>query len=114
MPTFVATSAALGRAVYSVWRQGSGAMAYEAQALWAHDSSSGQVRVFEANSLGIAETHIGGFDGSGALVLALRSSSKNEIVQRRVFQWSGDTLRMKAEFYSNGRPTNHAVTFVRR
>ena len=114
VPTFVAAPAALGRAVSSAWRQGSGANAYEANALWAHDSASRQVRVFEANSLGVAETHLGAFDSSDALVLELRRPGGGDLLQRRVFAWSGDTLRMTAQFVANGRVTNHAVTLVRR
>ena len=113
IPTLVATPAALGRAVYSTWRQGSGATAYEAVALWAHDSASQRVRVFEANSAGVAETHVGEFDRSDALVLELRNPS-GDVVQRREFRWSRDTLRMTARFVANGQTTNHAVTFVRR
>ena len=114
IPTFVATPTAMGRAVYSVWKQGSGANAYEASALWAHDSVSQQIRVFEANSVGVSETHVGAFDASGALVVELRSPSTGELVQRRVFRWSGDTLRMTAQFVVAGRTTNHAVTLMRR
>ena len=114
VPTFVATPAALGRAVHSVWRQGSGATAYEANALWAHDSVSHQLRVFEANSLGVADMHVGEFDHDDALVLELRSPGAGNVIQRRVFAWSGDTLRMSAQFPSTGRTINHAVTLVRR
>jgi hypothetical protein len=114
-PTFVATQAALGHAVSSVWRQGTGASTYEANALWAHDSASRQVRVFEANSLGAAETHMGAFDDSGALVVELRSPDTGEVVERRAFVWSesGDTLRMTAQVRSGGRTVDHAAMLVR-
>lgn len=113
-PTLVVTPVALGRAVYSVWKQGTGANAYEASALWAHDSATRQVRVFEANSVGVAETHVGAFDQTGALVLELRSPVNNDLVQRRVFRWAGDTLRMTARFVAGGRATDHAVALLRR
>lgn len=113
-PTLVVSPVALGRAVYSVWKQGSGVNAYEANALWAHDSTSKQVRVFEANTVGVAETHVGAFDGTGALVLELRNPASNGLVQRRVFRWAGDTLRMTARFLSGGRTTDRAVTLLRR
>ena len=114
IPTFVATPAALGRAVYSVRRQGAGASSYEANAIWAYDSASSQIRVFEANSAGVAEMHVGTFDGSGALILELRSAAGGDVAQRRVFRWAGDTLHMGAQFIAAGRTTNHNVTLVRR
>ncbi len=67
--TFVATSVAGGRGVYSVWSQGSDSSGYEAHALWGYDSRSRQVRVFEVNTLGVAETHVGGFNSDDVLVL---------------------------------------------
>ena len=115
-PMFVATPAALGHAVSSVWRQGTGAGAYEANALWAHDSASRQVRVFEANSLGAAATHVGAFDSSGVLLLELRRPGTGEVQERRAFVWSasGDTLRMTARVSSGGRTADHSATLVRR
>jgi hypothetical protein len=113
-PTLIIAPVALGRAVYSVWKQGTGANTYEANALWAHDSTTRQVRVFEANSVGVAETHLGAFDQTGALVLELRSPGNNDLIQRRVFRRAGDTLRMTARFVSGGRVTDHAVAFLRR
>ena len=63
--------------------------------------------------MGVAETHVGAFDSSDALVMELRSSG-GDLRERRVFKWSGDTLRMTAQFRGDGRTSNHAVTLVRR
>jgi len=113
-PTFVATRAAGGRAVYSVWKQGSGAGVYEANALWGFDPTSKQIRVFEVNSLGVAEIHVGRFDESGALVTELRDPKTAALLQWRRFTWAGDTITMNATFYVNGAETRHSLTLVKR
>lgn len=113
-PTFVAIPVAGGQAVYSVWRQGSGSSAYEANALWAYDARAGEVRVFEANSVGSADTHRGSFDSSGVLLLEMRDSATNRVAQRRTFSWAGDTLRMNAHFYTTSGEVAHSATLVRQ
>ena len=112
--SFVATSVAGGRAVYSVWSQGGETSGYEAHALWGYDPRSRQVRVFEVNTLGVAETHVGSFNGDDVLVLELRDSDTNRLLQRRVLSWAGDTLRMEAAFYSNGVATPYSLILVRQ
>ena len=112
--TFVATPAAGGTAVYSVWRQGTGAATYEANAVWSHHAGTGVVRVFEVNSLGAADMHTGRFLGSDSLQLELRDGGASSPTQRRLFVWSADTLRMSAQFSQNDRIVNHAIVLVRR
>ncbi len=112
--TMVGASAAGSRALYTVWRQGSGDTRYEANALWGYDSASEEVRVFEVNSVGVVATHIGGFDSTGALVLELRDLETDDLLQHRVFTWAQDTLRIGAQFYSNGTETRHSVTLIRQ
>ena len=113
-PTFVAIPVAGGQAVYSVWRQGSGSSAYEANALWTYDARAGEVRVFEANSVGSADTHRGSFDSSGVLLLEVRDSATNQLAQHRTFSWAGDTLRMNAHFYTTSGEVAHSATLVRQ
>jgi hypothetical protein len=114
LPTFVGAPGAAGRAVTSVWKQGSGSTSYEANALWGFDGATKQVRVFEVNTLGVAEMHVGKFDDQGSLVLELREPKTNTLIQSRRFTWSGDTMRMGASFYANEAETKHLVTLVRR
>ncbi len=112
--TLVGVSAAGGRALYTVFRQGSGDTRYEANVLWGYDSTSEEVQVFEVNSVGVVATHVGAFDSTGALVLEWRDPETDDLLQDRVLTWTQDTLRIGARFYSNGTETRHSVTLIRQ
>ena len=111
---FVATAVADGRAVRSMWTQGRGATYYEASALWAYSAGSREVRVFEANTLGVAETHVGGFDSMGVLRMELRDPATGAIRESRTFTFRGDTILITASFGSGTNATRHSVTMVRQ
>jgi hypothetical protein len=110
----VAKSVAGGLGVRSVWRHGSGASRYEAQALWGYDATSGEVRVFEVNSLGVSELHMGRFDDDDALTLELHDPATGDLLQWRVFRWEGDRMIMTGAFYSAEGPTEFEIVHVRR
>jgi hypothetical protein len=112
--SFVARPAAGGRAVQSVWTHGADDARYEANALWAYDAESGQVRVFETNTLGHVVLHVGRFDDSGVLVLDQRASLGDTLVRRTRFTWSGDTLQMDATFYAAGKEATLPTTLRRQ
>jgi hypothetical protein len=111
---FTAVPAANGRSVYSTWTQGAGPSFHMANGLWGFSASSGEVRVFETNTLGMAETHVGAFDSVGVLRLRLQDQRTGAIRERRIFAWSGDTIRMTAVFTNAGRELQHAVTMIRQ
>lgn len=112
--SFTAEPTAGGRAVRSLWAQGSGATRYEASALWAFSAASRQIRVMEANTLGVAEMHVGGFDDEGILRVELRDVSSGLVRERRAFTWKGDTLFMSARFVRDAGAIEHTVTMTRR
>lgn len=112
--TVIVISVADGRAVYSTWKQGSDETYYEANALWGYSESTKQVRVFEVNTLGVADTHVGFFDDSGALIIELRDPETNELLQQRTMTWTNDTWKMKARFIINGKEINHHATLIRQ
>jgi hypothetical protein len=110
---FLAVAASDGKSIYSTWTQGRGASYYEANALWAFNSTLREVRVFESNTLGAAELHVGQFDAAGQLRLELRDARTGAVRERRSFALSGDTLKMTAGITANDRETLHVVTMVR-
>ena len=112
--TFVATAIAGGRGVYSAWHQGDEDSGYEAHALWGYHSRSQQVRIFEVNTLGVAETHVGGFDDDNILSVELHDPDTGELRQRRLMRWVADTLYMEAYFYRNGAVTPQSLVLVRQ
>lgn len=106
-------TAADGRAIYSTLTQGSDDTYYEANALMGYSESSKQVRVFEVNTLGVADTHVGFFDDSGALIVELRDTETNELLQKRIMTWTPYTWEMTALFIVNGQEINHHFTLER-
>jgi hypothetical protein len=112
--TMEAVAAAGGHAIYTVYSQGVGQSYYEASALWGISEVNGEIRVFEANNFGIADTHVGSFDSTGILRLELRDPSTNDLLQQRIMRWKNDTLRMNALFMNNGKRTEHDLVLVRQ
>ena len=112
--TFTAEATAGGRAVRSLWVQGTGPSRYEASALWAFSTVHREVRVMEANTLGVAEMHTGRFDDAGVLRMELRDTVSGRVRELRAFTWKGDTLYMTATFVRGDRTIEHQVTMLRR
>lgn len=108
------SSVADGHAVYSTWKQGSAETYYEANALWGYSETTKQVIVFEVNTLGVADTHVGYFDDSGALIAELRDHETNDLLQQRIMTWTSDTWKMTALFIVDGREVKHYATLVRQ
>lgn len=107
-------SSAGGRAIYSTWKQGSNETYYEANALWGYSETTKQIRVFEVNTLGVADTHVGSFNDKGVLIVELRDPETNELLQHRSMTWENDTWEMKARFIINGQEINHHFTLKRK
>ena len=100
-------------ALFTTYTQGSGSEYYEANALWGYSALTNQVRVFEVNSLGFADTHVGNFDSNGALILRF-SDVVNKVSEERTFWWNADTLKMKAVFTSQDKTNENSFTLVRQ
>ena len=111
--TFVVSAVAGGKGLYSVYRHGNEAEKYEAHVLWGYDSASNQIRVFELNSLGVANLSIGGFDTSGALVIEAYDGASTKLTEPRTFTLSGDTLQVDVRFLADGGEAEHSMTFLR-
>ena len=103
-----------GNAIFSTWRQGIDQTFYEANALWGYSESSKEIRVFEVNTAGVAETHVGYFDDSGTLILELRDPDTNSLNQKRTMIWTGDTWKMTALFIVDGNEVNHHAQLIRQ
>ena len=73
-----------------------------------------EVSVFEVNSLGFIDSHIGNFDLTGSLIIELRDRNTNALLQHRIMSWSNDSLRMKAVFVSNQDTIEHELTMIRQ
>lgn len=113
--TMLGAPVAAGRAVYTLWKQGSGSATYEASGLWACDVATRRVLVFEANTLGLAAIHEGSFDSTGVLVLERRAPAAATVEQRSVLRWKGDTLWFDARFFAAGQETGTgSAVLVRR
>lgn len=107
-------SVADGNAIFSTWQQGSDKTYYVANALWGYSETTKQVRTFEVNTLGVAETHIGYFDDSGTLIAELRNPETNELIQKRTMIWTSDRWEMKALFIVNGQEVKNHATLIRQ
>ena len=70
--------------------------------------------MFEVNTLGVAETHIGYVDDSGTLILELRDPETNSLMQKRSMTWEGNSWKMTALFIEDGKEVNHHVSLVRQ
>ncbi len=112
--TVIVTSIAEGRGIYSSWKQGADDTYYEANAMWGYSESTNQVQVFEVNTLGVVDTHIGYFDNSNALILELRDPNTNNLLQERSMTWSNNTWKMSTRFINGGKEINHYATLVRQ
>jgi len=112
--TVVVTPVANGHAIYSTLKQGSGENYYEANALWGYSERTKQVRVFEVNTNGVAETHIGNFNESGNLTLELSNPETMKLLEKRTMHWTPDIWKMTALFIINGEEAEHHITFVRQ
>ena len=103
-----------GNAILSTWKQGRDETYYEANALWGYSESTKEIRVFEVNTAGVAETHVGYFDDSGTLILELRDPDTNSLIQKRTMTWTGDTWKMTALFIVDGNEVNHHAQLIRQ
>lgn len=112
--TMTCAPAANGHAISSFYNQGSGDSYYEANALWGYSEATKEVKVFEVNSIGFIDSHIGNFDSTGSLIIALYDNKTNALLQHRIMSWNLDTLKMEAVFFSNQDTTRHKLIMTRQ
>ena len=107
--TCVGRRIAGGKGIYTIFKQED----YSAHAIWSFDAETKKVYVYELNSFGDSQEHVGKFRKDGSLYLVRKKrTGKRMMVQKTLMTWkSGEEIVSKIDERVKGRWESFTFTF---